>query len=171
MSEITTQQKAMSIAQYAQAASLADIRRDAVAFPRITEYKHSALIREVASLVLMVYQYRGQRPESAHEVDAMTRSLVAELIADEFGVGLRNITIEEIRRALRKAALGRGPEMYGINVRSLYDAIVDYVETDIANAISQIRAAQKQEAREGYATRDDITRAYQAMMHTVGGGI
>lgn len=164
MNEIATLQQAMTIAQYAQTASLVDIRKHQTMFPRITEYKADVLLREVKGILMMVYQYRGQSPSSAEEVETMARSLTAELLADEFGQGLRNLTIEEIRRALRKAALGCGAEMYGINVRSLYEAVVHYVHTDIKDAISHIRAEMTRKDRDDNAQISDIVKAYQSMM-------
>lgn len=147
-----------------QNASLVDIRRNAVQFPRIKSYDTYTLLQELKSLILMVYQYRGQKPENAQEIETMARSLAAELLADEFGDDTKELTVEEIRRALRKAALGRGSEMYGINVRSLYDAIVDYRHSEVENAVSQIRQKRDNEQKEGYMTREKIAEKYIAMM-------
>lgn len=164
MNELITRERAAMVAQLSQRATLIDIRKDAETYPRIKNYDHNALLREVMSLVMMVYQYRGQRPDNPQEIETMSRSLCAELLADEFGDETKELTVEEIRRALRKAALGRGAEMYGINVRSLYDAIADYRHTDVEQACRDIRQARDNEQREGYMTCERVVEKYAQAM-------
>lgn len=164
MNELVTQQRAAEIALKSQRAELIDIRRDALTYPRIKDYDSFVLLQEIKSLILMVYQYRGQKPESAAEIETMARSLVAEILADEFGDELKELTIEEVRRSLRRAALGKGNEMYGINVRSLYDAIADYRHSDVERAASQLRQERDNKQREGYMTREAVVQAHAAMM-------
>lgn len=164
MNELVTQQRAAEIALKSQRAELIDIRRDALTYPRIKDYDSFVLLQEIKSLILMVYQYRGQKPESAAEIETMARSLVAEILADEFGDELKELTIEEIRRSLRRAALGKGNEMYGINVQSLYDAIADYRHSDVERAASQLRQERDNKQREGCMTREAVVQAHAAMM-------
>jgi len=56
----------------------------------------------------------------------MSSSLIDILKEDEYGIGTRFLSFEEIKRVVRKAALGQGREMYGISVSSLFQALADY---------------------------------------------
>jgi hypothetical protein len=56
----------------------------------------------------------------------MSASLIDILIEDEYEIGTKYLTIEEIRRVVKRAALGQGREMYGISVSSLFQALADY---------------------------------------------
>lgn len=164
MNELVTQQRAAEIALKSQRADLVDIRRDSTTYPRIKNYDTFVLLQEMEGLILMVYQYRGQKPENANEIETMARSLCAELLADDFGDDCKELTIEEIRRALRRAALGKGGEMYGINVRSLYDAIADYRHSDVENAWSRIKQERANEQKAGYMTREMVVEKYAEAM-------
>lgn len=166
MRELVTQHRATSIALKAKSADLVELRRDSVTYPRIKDYDKGLLQQELKALILMVYQYRGQRPENSQEVNTMAQCLFNEILADDFGDNLMELTMEEIRRALRKAALGKGKEMYGINVRSLYDAIADFRHSEVEMAWSQIKQEQNNEQKEGYTTREMVTEKYAAMMES-----
>lgn len=163
MNELVTQQRAMAIAQKAQSASLVDIRRDAVAYPRIKDYAPEALLMEIKGCIMMVYQYRGQRPSNAQEVETMALSLTAELLADEFGNDTKELAVEEVRRALRRVGLRQGADMYGINVGSLYNAILDYRRNEIEEARQQV-ASERRSAENVGVPRDEIAKRYAAMM-------
>lgn len=156
-----TQQQA--IAQRSQSVSLMDIRRNAAVFPRIKSYSPDALLTEMKGCIMMVYQYRGQRPNNAQEVEMMARSLVAELLADEFGNDTKELTMEEIRRALRRVGLRQGADMYGINVGSLYNAILDYRRTEVEEARQQIASERRNSEKIG-VPREEIAKRYAAMM-------
>ena len=164
MNELVTQQRAAQIALKSQSADLVEIRRDSTTFPRIKSYDTFTLLLEMKALILMVYQYRGQKPENANEIEMMARSLCAELLAADFGDDCKELTIEEIRRALRKSALGKGKEMYGINVKSLYDAIADSRNGDIETARQQVLSERKQEQKSGYMTIERVIECYAESM-------
>lgn len=155
-----------TIAQYAERASLLDIRSDSRAFPRIKEYAPDILTKEITAQVLTVYRYRGQKPESAAEVGLTAQLLTAELLSNDFDPGTRELTMEEIRRALRRAALGQGAEMYGINVRSLYDAITDYMHDEVIPVQRKINSRAQEAARQqaGGMTIDAVIQRYAGMM-------
>lgn len=110
------------------ATSLVDIRLDAQNFPRIKNIPKPTAISRIASVVAMAYNYTG-REYTTDSVLAVASALYGELMADDFGVGTANITIEEVGRAVRRAVLGE-VEMYGINVSSLYKVICDYATGD-----------------------------------------
>ena len=163
MNELVTQQRAVAIAQSSQRASLLDIRRDPMSFPRIKDYAPEALLMELQSSILMVYQYRGQKPNSADEIKVMARSLMAELLADDFGNDTRELSMEEIRRALRKVGLRQGSDMFGINVGSLYNAIQEFRNTEVEDARQRIAAERRNSNKVG-CSHDAIIDKYAAMM-------
>lgn len=163
MNELVTQQRAVAIAQSSQRASLLDIRRNPMSFPRIKDYAPEALLMELKSSILMVYQYRGMRPNSADEIKVMAQSLMAELLADDFGNDTRELSMEEIRRALRKVGLRQGADMYGINVGSLYNAIQDFRNTEVEDARQKIAAERRSSDKVG-CSHDAIIDKYAAMM-------
>lgn len=109
-------------------ASLVDIRLDTQNYPRIKNIQPPTAISRLASVVAMAFNYTG-REYSTDSVLAVASALYGELMADDFGVGTANITIEEVGRAVRRAVLGE-TEMYGINVSSLYKVICDYATGD-----------------------------------------
>lgn len=163
MNELVTQQKAVAIAQSSQRASLVDIRKNPMSFPRIKDYAPDALLMELKSSILMVYQYRGQRPNSSDEIKVMAESLMVELLADDFGNDTRELCMEEIRRALRKVGLRQGADMYGINVGSLYNAILDFRNTEVEDARQRV-AAERRSIDNAGCSRDTIVDKYAAMM-------
>lgn len=105
-------------------ASLVDIRLDTQRYPRIKHIQQPTAISRLASVVAMAFNYTG-REYTTDSVLALASALYGELIADDFGVGTANITIEEVGRAVRRAVLGE-KEIYGINVSSLYKVVCDY---------------------------------------------
>ena len=108
------------------AASLVDIRLDSARFPRIKNIPQPTAISGLSAVVSMAFNYTG-REYSTDAVLAISSALYGELMADDFGLGTANITIEEIGRAVRRAILGER-EVYGINVSSLYKIVCDYAE-------------------------------------------
>ena len=93
----------------------------------------------------------------------MARSLTAELLADEFGNDTKELAVEEVRRALRRVGLRQGADMYGINVGSLYNAILDYRRKEIEEARQQV-ASERRSAENVGVPRDEIAKRYAAMM-------
>lgn len=163
MNELVTQQRAAAIAQSSQRASLVDIRRDSASFPRIKQYAPDALLMELANSILMVYQYRGQKPNSADEIKVMAQSLMAELLVDDFGNDTKELSMEEIRRALRKVGLRQGSDIYGINVGSLYNAILEFRRTEVEEARQKIATERRSPDKVG-CSHDAIIDKYAAMM-------
>lgn len=161
--ELITISQATVIAAESQHATPLDIRRDAARFPRIRQYQPDAFLNEMKKCILMVYQYRGQRPSNAQEVEMMARSLTAELMTDEFGYDTKELAMEEIRRALRRAGLRQGADMYGINVGSLYNAVLDYRRTEVEDARQQL-ASERRSAEKIGSPVEVIHQKYAAMM-------
>jgi hypothetical protein len=76
-------------------------------------------------VLMMAFQYRGQQTD-AQSIFQMSSSLIDLLNEDEYGIGTKYLSFEEIKRIVRKAALGQAKEMYGISVSSIYQALADY---------------------------------------------
>jgi hypothetical protein len=117
MNQLVTQQPGKT--------SLVDIRTDDKKFPRIYTYRREEVIYQMNMIIMMAFQFRGQSADSQTIVQ-MSASLIDILIEDEYEIGTKYLTIEEIRRVVKRAALGQGREMYGISVSSLLQALADY---------------------------------------------
>ena len=105
--------------------NLVAIRLDSVKFPRIKNLPAQVGISGIAQVVTAALAYTGKSlPEE--DVRFMAASIHTELMQDYDGVGTANITLEEVQYCIRRAVLGLGPEMYGINVSSIYKVICSY---------------------------------------------
>lgn len=109
----------------AEKATLVDIRTDNRRFPRLHTYRREDAIAQMNMIIMMAFQFRGQQADTLTIVQ-MSSSLIDILNDDEFGIGTKFLSFEEIKRVVRKAALGQGKEMYGISVSSLFQALADY---------------------------------------------
>ena len=109
----------------AEKATLVEIRTDSKAFPRLYTYRSEEAIAQMNMIIMMAFQFRGQQAD-AMTIYQMSSSLISILNEDEYGIGTRFLSFEEIKRVIRKAALGQGREMYGISVSSLFQALADY---------------------------------------------
>ena len=73
----------------------------------------------------MAFQFRGQQAD-VPTIHQMSSSLIDLLNEDEYSIGTRFLSFEEIKRVVRRAVLGQGKEMYGISVSSIFQALADY---------------------------------------------
>ena len=139
----------------ASQATLVEIRSDSKRFPRIYTYKHEEAVAQMNMIIMMAYQYRGQQAD-AQTIVTMSSSLIEILMADEYNIGTQYLSFEEIKRVIRKAALGQSKEMFGISVYSLFQALADYCK-------GEGRQADKQ-AREQIHKQRQLTEAMIAPM-------
>lgn len=109
----------------AEKATLVDIRTDNRRFPRLHSYQREEAIMQMNMIIMMAFQFRGQQADT-QTIIQMSASLIDILNEDEYGIGTKYLSFEEIKRVVRKAALGQGKEMYGISVSSLFQALADY---------------------------------------------
>lgn len=109
----------------AEKATLVDIRTDNKRFPRLHSYQREEAIAQMNMIIIMAFQFRGQQADTL-TILQLSSSLIDILNEDEYGIGTRFLSFEEIKRVVRKAALGQGKEMYGISVSSLFQALADY---------------------------------------------
>ena len=109
----------------AEKATLVDIRSDNKRFPRLYTYRREEAIGQMNMIIMMAFQFRGQQAD-VQTIMQMSASLIDILNEDEYGIGTKYLSFEEIKRIVRKAALGQSKEMYGISVSSLFQALADY---------------------------------------------
>lgn len=105
--------------------SLVEIRTDDKRFPRLYKYSREEAVNQMNMIIMMAFQFRGQQAD-AMTIFQMSSSLIDILNEDEYGIGTRFLSFEEIKRVIKKAVLGQGREMYGISVSSLFQALADY---------------------------------------------
>ena len=106
-------------------ATLVEIRTDNVKYPRLHTYRREDAISQMNMIIMMAFQYRGQQAD-VQTIMQMSASLIDILLEDEYGIGTKYLSFEEIKRVIRRASLGQGREMYGISVSSLFQALADY---------------------------------------------
>jgi hypothetical protein len=135
--------------------TLVDIRTDNKRFPRLYTYKREEAMPQMNMIIMMAFQYRGQQAD-AQSIMQMSSSLIEILNDDEYGIGTKYLTFEEIKRVIKRAALGQGKEMYGISVSSLFQALADYCRGEGRMA--------DQQAKEVVAKRRDLRNAIIAPM-------
>lgn len=107
--------------------SLVDIRMDADTFPRLVRLTTAQARAGLSKIIADAFLYKGQTADKEN-VKFITSALLEELLADDT-YGLPNITMEEIRRAIKKAVL-TDPDFIGINVSSLYKVLLAYAKGD-----------------------------------------
>lgn len=106
-------------------ATLVDIRTDNKRFPRLHTYRREEAVSQMNMVIMMAFQLRGQQAD-VQTIMQMSTSLIEILNEDEYGIGTKFLSFEEIKRVVRKAALGQSREMYGISVSSIFQALADY---------------------------------------------
>ena len=119
-------------------ATLVDIRTDSKRFPRIYTYPREEAIAQMNMILMMAYQFRGQHADVL-TIRNMSTSLIDILNQDEYDIGTKYLSFEEIKRIVRKAALGQTKEMYGISVSSIFQCLADYCKGEGKVASQQAR--------------------------------
>lgn len=132
-----------------QKATLVEIRTDNRKFPRLHTYQRDEAIRYMNMIIIMAFQYRGQNADTQTIVQ-MSASLIDILLEDEYGIGTRFLSFEEIKRVVRRAALGQGKEMFGISVSSIFQALADYCKGEgrMADREAKQIASRQREMRQ-----------------------
>ena len=125
-------------------ATLVDIRSDNRRFPRLHSYNRQDAVKQMSIIILMAFQFRGQQAD-VPTVTQMSNSLIDILNEDEYGIGTRFLSFEEIKRVVRKAVLGQGKEMYGISVSSIFQALADYCKGEGKIADNEARLSRRKE--------------------------
>ena len=129
-------------------ASLVEIRTNNKDFPRLHTYRREEAIAQMNIILLMAYQYKGQQAD-VPTITLMSSSLIDILNEDEYGIGTKFLSFEEIKRVVKKAVLGQGKEMYGISVSSIFQALADYCKGEgrVADKEAKLIVAKQKEMR------------------------
>lgn len=135
---------------------LVEIRMDPNKYPRLKNLPPATAVSSIAEVIGGAVTYAGKQiPQE--DIELMAASLLYELRQDHDGIGTANITVEEIGHCVRRALLGLGPEMYGINVVSLYKVICDYCLHEGRDA--QVTANQRHSALRKAALKQSGVKA------------
>lgn len=127
-------------------ATLVDIRTDNRRFPRLHTYRKEDAISQMNMIILMAFQLKGQNAD-VQTIMQMSSTLIDILNEDEYGIGTRYLSFEEIKRVVKKAVLGQAREMYGLSVSSLFQVLADYCKGEGRMAdkeAKQIASKQKE---------------------------
>lgn len=141
--------------------TLVDIRLHPERHPRLCNLPTEQAVEGLKKVYCMAVMYRGQELEAA-KADFTARTLLSELLEEET-YGLRNVTLEEIRRAVKKAVL-TDAEVYGINVASLFRIILAYVKGEGHQADEQAHEIVKRQKRAGNAAADTMLAVYAGQL-------
>ncbi len=123
--------------------SLVDIRKQPERFPRLGKVSFPEAMVRMQSIIHMASMYMRADLDK-DSITFMAQALITELLEDK-KYGAQYISFEEISRAVKKAVLRQGKEMYGLSVSSLYACIIDYIKTEGHEADQQ--AKRKPETR------------------------
>lgn len=131
-------------------ADLLRIRKDAATFPRLRDIPEEVALQELYRLITQAMLYRGQKADESF-VRFTAAALLGEMRADFNRCGLPEITLPEIAFAVRRAVISE--DIYGVNVASLYKALVQYARNDGAKlqATGRITADQLATIKAAYA--------------------
>ena len=147
----------------AEKATLVDIRTDNKRFPRLHSYQREEAIMQMNMIIMMAFQFRGQQAD-AQTIIQMSSSLIDILNEDEYGIGTKFLSFEEIKRVVRKAALGQGKEMYGISVSSLFQALADYCRGEGKAAAKQASEIAMRQRETKQAIMASMIQGYSEQM-------
>lgn len=130
-------------------ATLVDIRTDNRRFPRLHTYRKEDAVTQMNVIILMAFQLRGQNAD-VQTIMQMSSSLIDILNDDDYGIGTKYLSFEEIKRVVKKAALGQSREMYGLSVSSLFQVLADYCKGEgrMADKEAKEIASKRKEIRE-----------------------
>ena len=128
MSNEITAASSPTLAEYNRKIDLVEVRQHPERFPRIASTPKDEAVDKMTRIVHAAFLYRGQSTTPS-TIRFVANALVAEILNDD-KYGLRSLSWEEIGRVIRNAVLGGAKELYGVNVASLYSALIDYAKTD-----------------------------------------
>ncbi len=119
-----------------------DIRRDPATYPKVTAVPREVAIAALTQIILRAAFNAAPGTFRADDNDERIALMAAELyellVEDYYHLGTDQLSFAEVARVLRSASAGR--ELYGVNVRSLYSAILDYCEGPGQKASRQLQA-------------------------------
>lgn len=123
------------------------IRGDRSTFPHIVNQKREDVVARLAFFIGNLKAWSGNKDQGDFSADA--NDLYDLLMDDADEIGTRFISLAEIWRCFRRAALGlTDHDMYGINVISLYRSIADYCTGEGHRADKELEKEYKAAQRE-----------------------
>lgn len=144
--------------------SLVEIRLNPEMYPRLLRIAMPEVKRQLAGIIANALLYRGQDAE-AEKVAFIANALYDEIMADEQGLGLQCLTLEEIRRVARRTALDK--DTFGISVSTLYSALCAYAKGEGLEAQRQANQIYKSEQKSRAEVYEPVlTAAAQKIVST-----
>lgn len=146
------------------AVSLMEIRLHPERYPRLKDIPEEQAVTALKQIVVTATMYRGQEIDES-KADFTARTLRTELM-EETQYGAQFVTLEEIRRAVKKAVL-EDADLYGINVASLYKVILNYVKGEghaADNSAHEYVKAQRRAIAQGRAA-DTMLQVYAGKLN------
>ena len=138
--------------------TLVDIRMDAERYPRMKALPAQLATTRIQQVVAMAYAYTG-RPAEEARIQMVAAAFYGEIIEDKKGLGLANITIEEIAHAVKTAILDAEEDVY-INIAFLYRAVCTYAlgeGHDAQETAYKRKVAERQKALDASAAGAMLT--------------
>lgn len=126
--EVMNISQAPTLVQYNPGVDLVEVRRDPVAFPRISATPRDQAIKKMVPMVYAAFLYRGQ-DAAPEKIRFIATAMVDEIMADH-NFGLSTLSWMEIGMVIRRAVLGGAKELFGVSVSTLYSALVEYAKTE-----------------------------------------
>lgn len=148
----------------AGADTLLEIRLHPERHPRLKDIPAEQAVTALKQVVVTATMYRGQEIDES-KADFTARTLRTELM-EETQYGAQFVTLEEIRRAVKKAVL-EDADLYGINVASLYKVILNYVKGEghaADSAAHEYVKAQRRALAQGRAA-DTMLQVYAGKLN------
>lgn len=152
-----------------QLSALAPVTREGLVIARSDKAKHPRIeaipFREAAAkmtaIVMQALLYRGQRTDGVN-IEYIASALVQEIV-QEPALGLRHLTFDEIRYAIRKAVLFE--DAY-ICVSSLFRAVVNYARNEGTEIQKEVNEAARKSDIESLKSSvfNTMTSAYAGAM-------
>lgn len=149
--------------------SFVELRRDSVNYPRIYAIESKISYQAVTMIVAQAFTIRGQKPD-VDTLRGTSTMLLDMILSDEDRIGMNELTIPEISRAVRHSALYNDCP---VSVASMYLAIRSYILTagdkarrdakqaDEAEKAARFKADHPQYAAEHAARMRDIMKMFE----------
>ena len=126
-----------------------DIRCDVERFPRLYSYGREEALKNMSGIIVKTHLYLGRNAPNPKDVKLIAQQVLFEINRDIFGLRLRNITFEEIERAVMKKILEAPETVYGICVGTFMSAIVEYARTSGTVAANKVVEKEVAAIRKG----------------------
>ena len=120
---------------------LLQVRLNPTRFPRLSQVSREFAVERLSQIVFQALMYKGQTAEP-NNISFIANNLYDEVMTAPMDA--RELTIEEIHRAIKKAVL-TDEKMYGVNVSSLFKVIMGYIKKEGAAIANKVYEMKKQQ--------------------------